>query len=74
MQVRAMAALQNMLTALPHRVTSCNTPRALAMWRGVVEMVATGDVAVCEEAMGLLAVLAGLLSDEERQASMVYNK
>jgi hypothetical protein len=66
-QTRGMAALQNMLSALPTPPDS-----ALAMWRGVLEIVgSSGGVAMCEEVTGLLAVLVEKMGEQNMQCVSV---
>ncbi|CAI8010299.1 HEAT repeat-containing protein 3 [Geodia barretti] len=69
-QMRGMAALQNMLSALPPSATPPDS--TLAMWRGVLEMVgSSGGVAMCEEVTGLLAVLVEKMGEQNMQCVSV---
>ena len=68
MQSRAFAALQNLLSVLP-RDTLHNQGGVAAVWRRVIELVASGGVAVCDDVTGLLVVLARAMEDEELQVS-----
>ena len=67
-QSRAFAALQNLLSVLP-RDTLHNQGGVAAVWRRVIELVASGGVAVCDDVTGLLVVLARAMEDEELQVS-----
>ena len=67
--MRGMAALQNMLSALPPSATPPDS--TLAMWRGVLEMVgSSGGVAMCEEVTGLLAVLVEKMGEQNMQVCL----